>query len=145
MGYEQFFCRRQQQDNRAGRSNFEPARHGTGNGFASGRRVYYPLPDLPRIAGPSSIVRGERKMHGAQSMEGPATHLCLVSIVCRSYERKPDFAGPPQCTHCNCAATLFEQTRTRTLSQHGMRDMFTTVCWMTRTNLATCDVRITSV
>ncbi len=27
------FCRRQQQDNRAGRSSFEPARHETGNGF----------------------------------------------------------------------------------------------------------------
>jgi hypothetical protein len=28
-------------------------------------------------------------------LEGPATHLCLVSIACRSYEKKPDFAGPP--------------------------------------------------
>ncbi len=27
-------------------------------------------------------------------MEGPATHLRLVSIACRSYETKPDFAGP---------------------------------------------------
>ncbi len=53
MGCEQSFCRRQQHDNRAGRSNFEPARHGTGYGFASGRRVYYLIHDLPRIAGPS--------------------------------------------------------------------------------------------
>ena len=45
VGCEQFFCRRQQQDNRAGRSNFEPARHGTGNGFASGRRVYSRIHD----------------------------------------------------------------------------------------------------
>jgi hypothetical protein len=28
-------------------------------------------------------------------MEGPATHLFLVLFVCRSYETKPDFAGPP--------------------------------------------------
>ena len=52
------FCRRQQQDNRAGRSSFEPARHGTGNGFASGRRVYSIIHDLPRIAGPSRTMRG---------------------------------------------------------------------------------------
>ncbi len=56
-GMRAIFCRRQQQDNRAGRSNFEPARHGTGNGFASGRRVYYLIHDLPRIAGPSWKVR----------------------------------------------------------------------------------------
>jgi hypothetical protein len=34
--------------------------------------------------------------------EGLAADLCLVSIVCRSYEKKPDFAGPPRerpCTH----------------------------------------------
>ncbi len=28
--------------------------------------------------------------------EGPATHLCMVLLVCRSYEKKPDFAGPPR-------------------------------------------------
>jgi hypothetical protein len=28
--------------------------------------------------------------------QGPATHLCLVSIACRSYEKKPDFAGHPR-------------------------------------------------
>jgi hypothetical protein len=28
-------------------------------------------------------------------LEGPATHFRLVSIACRSYETKPDFAGPP--------------------------------------------------
>ena len=27
--------------------------------------------------------------------EGPATHLCLVLIVCRSNETKPHIAGPP--------------------------------------------------
>jgi hypothetical protein len=27
-------------------------------------------------------------------LEGPATHLRLVLNVCRSYETKPDFAGP---------------------------------------------------
>ena len=26
--------------------------------------------------------------------EGPATHLCLVLLVCRSYETKHDFVGP---------------------------------------------------
>jgi hypothetical protein len=31
-----------------------------------------------------------------RSQEGPATHLCLVLLVCRSYETKPDFAGPPR-------------------------------------------------
>jgi hypothetical protein len=30
------------------------------------------------------------------SQEGPATHLCLVLFVCRSYETKPHFAGPPR-------------------------------------------------
>jgi hypothetical protein len=29
------------------------------------------------------------------ALEGPAMHLCLVLLVCRSYETKPDFAGPP--------------------------------------------------
>ena len=51
--YKQFFCRRQQQDNCAGQSRFEPARHGTGNVFASFLRVYSLIHDLPRIAGPS--------------------------------------------------------------------------------------------
>jgi hypothetical protein len=32
----------------------------------------------------------------AMFQEGPATHLRLVSIACRSYETKPDFAGPPR-------------------------------------------------
>jgi hypothetical protein len=27
--------------------------------------------------------------------EGPATHLCLVLFVSRSYEKKPENAGPP--------------------------------------------------
>ena len=53
VGCEQFFCRRQQQDNCAGQSSFEPARHGTGNGFSSGRRVYSLIHNLRRIAGPS--------------------------------------------------------------------------------------------
>jgi hypothetical protein len=26
---------------------------------------------------------------------GPATHLCLGLLECRSYEKKPAFAGPP--------------------------------------------------
>ena len=26
--------------------------------------------------------------------EGPATHLCLIFTLCRSYEKKSDFAGP---------------------------------------------------
>jgi hypothetical protein len=29
------------------------------------------------------------------SLEGPATHLCLVYIACRSYEKKRHFTGPP--------------------------------------------------
>jgi hypothetical protein len=33
------------------------------------------------------------------ALEGPATHLRLVSIACRSYETKTDFAGPP-CKFC---------------------------------------------
>jgi hypothetical protein len=28
-------------------------------------------------------------------LEGPATHLCLVLILCRSYEKKRHFTGPP--------------------------------------------------
>ncbi len=36
--------------------------------------------------------------------EGPATHLRLVSIACRSYETKPDFAGPPS-TWYRCTPT----------------------------------------
>jgi hypothetical protein len=32
------------------------------------------------------------------SLEGPAMHLCLVLLVCRSYEKKPDFAGLPGVT-----------------------------------------------
>ncbi len=31
--------------------------------------------------------------------EGPAMHLCLVYIVCRSYEKKLDFAGAPTPNH----------------------------------------------
>jgi hypothetical protein len=54
VGCEQFSRRRQQRDNRAGRSSFEPARHGAGNDFSSGRRVYSLTHDLRRIAGPSS-------------------------------------------------------------------------------------------
>ncbi len=41
------FCRRQQKDNRAGRSSFEPGGHEAGNGFSSGRRVYSFIHDLP--------------------------------------------------------------------------------------------------
>ncbi len=33
-----------------------------------------------------------------RTRKGPATHLCLVSIACRSYEEKPDVAGPPRGT-----------------------------------------------
>jgi hypothetical protein len=33
--------------------------------------------------------------NGISMLEGPAAHLCVVSIVCRSYEKKPDYAGPP--------------------------------------------------
>jgi hypothetical protein len=28
--------------------------------------------------------------------EGPATHLCLVLMACRSYEKKRHFTGPPR-------------------------------------------------
>jgi hypothetical protein len=40
-----------------------------------------------------------RDLHLGASMlqEGPATHLFLVLFECRSYETKPDFAGPPRC------------------------------------------------
>lgn len=31
-----------------------------------------------------------------RSAEGPATHLCMVLIVCRGYEYKHEFAGPPR-------------------------------------------------
>ena len=31
---------------------------------------------------------------------GPATHLYLVYILCRSYTNKSDFAGPPWCFSC---------------------------------------------
>ena len=40
--------------------------------------IYHVLPDLP-----------------GQWQEGPATHLCPVLFVCRSYEKKPENAGPP--------------------------------------------------
>jgi hypothetical protein len=40
--------------------------------------------------------------------EGPAAHLCLVSIVCRSYEKKPDFAGPPKLLLLNSKGTDLE-------------------------------------
>jgi hypothetical protein len=33
--------------------------------------------------------------YGRTFLEGPATHLCLVLLVCRTYEKKTDFAGPP--------------------------------------------------
>jgi hypothetical protein len=33
------------------------------------------------------------------TLEGPATHLCLVLSVCRGYVRKRDFAGPPWRKH----------------------------------------------
>ncbi len=53
MGCEQFFCRRQQQDNRAGRSNFEPARHERemvsppAGACITSFTIYHVLPDLP--------------------------------------------------------------------------------------------------
>ncbi len=52
VGCEQFFCRRQQQDNCTGRSSFEPVRHGMGYGFSSGAyipsfTIYQLLLDLP--------------------------------------------------------------------------------------------------
>ncbi len=53
------FCRRQQKDNCAGRSSFEPARHEAGNGFSSSRRVYSFIHDLPCIAGPSRVRVGK--------------------------------------------------------------------------------------
>jgi hypothetical protein len=56
VGCEQFFCRCQQQDNCTGWSSFEPASHGMGNGFSSGRRLYSLIHDLPPIAGPSSTL-----------------------------------------------------------------------------------------
>ena len=107
MGCDQFFCRRQQQDNCAGGSSFEPARHGTGYGFASGRRVYSIIHDLPRIAGPSWIVcRICIQLH----QEGPAAHRCLVSIVCRSYEKKHDFAGPPRQVSTSTIVVQYENS-----------------------------------
>ncbi len=53
MGCEQFFCRRQQQDNHDGRSSFEPARHGTemvspqAGAYIPSFTPYDALPDLP--------------------------------------------------------------------------------------------------
>jgi hypothetical protein len=41
------------------------------------------------------LLKSPNTQHGI-AQEGPATHLCLVSIACRSYEKKPDFAGPPR-------------------------------------------------
>jgi hypothetical protein len=76
------FCRRQQQDNRAGRSNFEPARHGTGNGLASGRRVYYLIHDLPRIAGPSRCMFKLVPVPGSSTLKldcGTVDDLLVVS------------------------------------------------------------------
>ena len=32
---------------------------------------------------------------GTWCQEGPATHVSLVFIACRSYETEHDFAGPP--------------------------------------------------
>ena len=46
----------------------------------------------------SALESGTVQVPGSgnrQPLEGPATHLCLVSLVCRSYETKPDFAGNP--------------------------------------------------
>ncbi len=52
----------------------------------------------------STTLGTKRYSHGVEStstglwstrLEGPAAHLCIVSIVCRSYEKKPDFVGPP--------------------------------------------------
>ena len=33
--------------------------------------------------------------YAAHTVEGPASHLCLVFTVCRSNEKKSNFAGPP--------------------------------------------------
>ena len=47
------FCRRQQQDNHAGRSSFEPARHGTemvsppAGAYIPSFTIYHVLPDIP--------------------------------------------------------------------------------------------------
>ena len=37
---------------------------------------------------------GLKVSRGQVHLEGPATHLCLVFTLCRSYEKKSDFAGP---------------------------------------------------
>ena len=38
-------------------------------------------------------------------LEGPAMHLCLVLIACRSYEKKRHFTGPPSRTRSRRSAT----------------------------------------
>ena len=48
--------------------------------------------------------------HTGYTEEGPATHLCLVLLVCRRYEKKPDFDGPARetspCVTTVCISTL---------------------------------------
>ena len=44
-------------------------------------------------------------------LEGPATHLFLVLLECRSHEKKPDFAGPPRWLENRVPAVLQHMIR----------------------------------
>ena len=82
MGCEQFFGRRQQQDNRAGRSSFEPSRHETGmvsppaGAFFPSFTIYDVLPDLPGEGGISTTYDTEMQWQN-----------CIV-VTCRSERQK---------------------------------------------------------
>ena len=68
--------------------------------------VFFPTVFHPRsllvmpgcIGHHATVVQSlERRVPSTElpSLEGPATHLCLVLIACRSYEKKRHFTGPP--------------------------------------------------
>ncbi len=58
-------------------------------------RSYSPTFCIPGSVTQPTVSAEKRSVGRVVSLEGPAAHLCLVSIVCRSYEKKPDFTGPP--------------------------------------------------
>ncbi len=63
-----------------------------------GQTVQYSYVSLSCCGPARALVRKpmQRKIVWKKGMqEGPAAHLCLGSIVSRSNEKKPDFAGPP--------------------------------------------------
>lgn len=61
----------------------------------------------------------------AGGQEDPAMHLYVVLIVCRSYEKKGEFAGPPQkpalSTNENSIFFCFKTCRYLTLGYNGER------------------------